>query len=194
VEKRKGLSKKIRFEIFKRDEFACQYCGRTPPSIILEVDHIVAVANGGTDDLINLITACFDCNRGKGAGDLKKVLPSTKTQLESEKERHAQVEEYNKFLLMRRKFNDEQITELGHYWFNQIYPKQRDEYVFGTKRELSIKRFLKSLTFAEILDSIDIAFSRVPNKSDYDDKTWRYFCGICWNMIKSQSVSDEATE
>lgn len=34
--KRKPLSKRIRFEVFKRDSFTCQFCGRTPPEVILE--------------------------------------------------------------------------------------------------------------------------------------------------------------
>ena len=38
--KRKGLSKKIRFEVFKRDRFTCQYCGSQAPQAILVVDHV----------------------------------------------------------------------------------------------------------------------------------------------------------
>lgn len=63
---RKPLSKKMRFEVFKRDKFTCQYCGRMSPDVILEVYHIKPVAEGGTNDLINLVTSCRDCNRGKG--------------------------------------------------------------------------------------------------------------------------------
>ena len=29
--KRKAISKKMRFEVFKRDKFTCQYCGRSVP-------------------------------------------------------------------------------------------------------------------------------------------------------------------
>ena len=36
---RKPLSKKIRFEVFKRDAFTCQYCGQMAPDVLLEVDH-----------------------------------------------------------------------------------------------------------------------------------------------------------
>ena len=45
--KRKALSQKIRFEVFKRDSFTCQYCGRKAPDVVLQVDHIVPVAKGG---------------------------------------------------------------------------------------------------------------------------------------------------
>lgn len=70
-----GLSKRTRFEVFKRDGFTCQYCGQTPPTVILEVDHINPRANGGTDVVINLITACFDCNRGKADKKLGDIHP-----------------------------------------------------------------------------------------------------------------------
>lgn len=66
---RKNLSKKIRFEVFKRDMFKCQYCGKSPikdQDVVLEVDHIVPVAEGGSNEMINLVTSCWDCNRGKG--------------------------------------------------------------------------------------------------------------------------------
>ncbi len=63
--KRKGISAKLRFEIFKRDSFTCQYCGRMAPDVLLEVDHIQPVSKGGTNDIVNLVTACRECNRGK---------------------------------------------------------------------------------------------------------------------------------
>lgn len=41
-----SISKKIRFEVFKRDHFRCCYCGSAPPSVILEVDHIDPKSKG----------------------------------------------------------------------------------------------------------------------------------------------------
>lgn len=64
--RRKPITKKLRFEVFKRDAFTCQYCGRMAPDVILDVDHINPVSNGGDNDIVNLITSCKDCNRGKG--------------------------------------------------------------------------------------------------------------------------------
>lgn len=48
---RKPISKMLRFEVFKRDSFTCQYCGNMAPDIILEVDHINPVKNGGNKDI-----------------------------------------------------------------------------------------------------------------------------------------------
>lgn len=54
---------KIRAEIFRRDNYTCQYCsvrgGR------LECDHIIPVSRGGLTLESNLVTACFTCNRSK---------------------------------------------------------------------------------------------------------------------------------
>ncbi len=57
----------LRYEIIERDNSTCVYCGRKPPEVSLEVDHVLAVSNGGTNDPENLVTACYDCNAGKGA-------------------------------------------------------------------------------------------------------------------------------
>ena len=57
----------IRWAVLERDGFACQYCGQFAPVVRLEVDHVVAFADGGTDELSNLVTACYACNRGKEA-------------------------------------------------------------------------------------------------------------------------------
>lgn len=67
-----GVSKKVRFAVFNRDNFTCQYCGRKPPLVVLQCDHQVPVARGGSDDPSNLITACFDCNNGKSDTPLAK--------------------------------------------------------------------------------------------------------------------------
>lgn len=64
--RRKSTGKRLRFEVFKRDHFTCQYCGAQPPDIVLVVDHFSAVASGGETTIENLISACEPCNQGKG--------------------------------------------------------------------------------------------------------------------------------
>lgn len=63
--KRKPIGKKLRFEVFKRDAFACQYCGSAAPAVVLHVDHITPVSKGGSNEMMNLVTACAACNSGK---------------------------------------------------------------------------------------------------------------------------------
>lgn len=60
------VSTRLRFKVFMRDGFTCQYCGKTPQDgIKLEADHVVAYSNGGETILENLKTACWACNNGK---------------------------------------------------------------------------------------------------------------------------------
>jgi len=58
----------VRQYVFERDRFQCQNCGRSSlhdATVKLNVDHIIAVANGGSDDLSNLQTLCDRCNQQK---------------------------------------------------------------------------------------------------------------------------------
>ena len=59
------LGKRLRFEVFERDKFTCQYCGKQPPDVMLHVDHIIPRAAGGSNDPENLRTSCMACNIGK---------------------------------------------------------------------------------------------------------------------------------
>lgn len=58
---------KLRFRILERDNFTCQYCGRTPQDgAKLVIDHIIPFSKDGKTISENLITSCFECNAGKG--------------------------------------------------------------------------------------------------------------------------------
>jgi len=67
--KRQGISLKTRHQVFERDGFRCCDCGASPQrdGVVLHVDHKIAVANGGSNELNNLRTLCRDCNAGKSA-------------------------------------------------------------------------------------------------------------------------------
>src|ERR1039457_6499184 len=63
---RVAVSKRLRYEVFRRDNHACRYCGATAPDVKLTIDHVVPKALGGSDtDPANLVTACEPCNAGK---------------------------------------------------------------------------------------------------------------------------------
>lgn len=63
---REHIKASKRFKVLSRDNFTCQYCGKKPPEAKLEIDHINPISNGGDNRLENLLTSCFECNRGKG--------------------------------------------------------------------------------------------------------------------------------
>lgn len=112
----------MRFEIFKRDNFTCRYCGRKSPEVVLEVDHIVAVANGGQTDPINLATSCWECNRGKSAIPLAEIMtgedPHDRAVLILESKR--QLEEYNEVLRAERAQRIADHDDLFDYWTSHV--------------------------------------------------------------------------
>ena len=61
-----SISASLRFEVLRRDNFACTYCGRKPPEVKLHVDHVIPYSKGGLTALENLRAACQECNIGKG--------------------------------------------------------------------------------------------------------------------------------
>lgn len=68
--------KDIRFSrvnIYARDGFRCQYCGKKFESRDLSFDHVVPKRYGGKTEWTNIVTACCRCNRIKGGRTLKEV-------------------------------------------------------------------------------------------------------------------------
>jgi HNH endonuclease len=66
--KEKYITKSMRFDVLKRDNFKCRLCGASPaddPKVRLQVDHIIPVSKGGETFFSNLQTLCRDCNLGK---------------------------------------------------------------------------------------------------------------------------------
>ncbi len=61
------VSRRLRFEVLRRDEHTCRYCGVSAPDAPLTVDHIIPTTLGGNDDPSNLATACAPCNAGKSS-------------------------------------------------------------------------------------------------------------------------------
>lgn len=118
---RKPLSVRTRFEVFKRDDFTCRYCFRRTPAVVLEIDHVVPVADGGSNDPMNLVTACWECNAGKSATPLSEVItgedPHDRAVTLLEKQR--QLREYDAVLanlLAEREFN---AQDLLNWWCDQ---------------------------------------------------------------------------
>ncbi len=78
VAKRRRVTPKLKQMIMERDNYTCQICGISKgfcdelypglgEYLLLEIDHIKSIANGGTSDPENLQTLCWKCNRIKGS-------------------------------------------------------------------------------------------------------------------------------
>lgn len=179
---RNSLSKRLRFEVFKRDGFRCVYCGRTPPDVTLEADHVVPESAGGPTDTGNLVTSCFDCNRGKADVSLK-IRPECVTEInEMERDKVDQMREYNLWLLQQKEELDQMAMTLSDHWIAMNGGNVKKECLWPSEF-VGVKRFLKRLSLAFCLEAVEIAYAKFP----WNRKTqWKYFCGICWREIKKK--------
>lgn len=176
--KRAAISKKKRFDIFKRDGFKCQYCGAHPPDVALHVDHIHPVAEGGTNEIENLVTSCEPCNLGKGARLLSVTPKSLAMQAKEVAEREEQLRGYQEILEARRDRIEDELWRVAEV----IEPGSSKS---GMKLDWlsSIKKFNAELGLHDVLDAAEIARSYYP----YGGKrAFLYFCGICWNRIRAK--------
>jgi len=67
---RPPIVKFSRINVYTRDHFQCQYCGRRYPEDDLSLDHVVPQWMGGRKCWGNIVTCCLKCNRKKGGRTL----------------------------------------------------------------------------------------------------------------------------
>jgi cytochrome c553 len=156
MSERKSLSPKIRFEVFKRDRFTCQYCGGKAPDVVLHCDHIQPVADGGANDLMNLVTACAGCNGGKGARSLDdmSVVERQRRQIEELEERRQQLEMMLKWREGLADISQQQADAVAAHIASKSHFTPNDNGL-GTIRKWSKKYQLNAL-----LDAIDASFEQ----------------------------------
>lgn len=148
---RKPIPKSVRFEVFKRDSFTCQYCGAKSPDVVLHVDHINPVANGGDNEIVNLITSCEPCNLGKGAKELddQSALAKQRAQLDELNERREQLEMMVEWRQALVDLDGAAVDKLEEA-FNQRTGKWFSDY-----GRAGARKWLKRYTFAELLEALD---------------------------------------
>lgn len=184
---RKSLSKKIRFEVFKRDSFTCQYCGKSAPDVVLEIDHINPVANGGNNGILNLITACYDCNRGKGKRliDDNNEISKQKEQLDLMNEKRNQFK-----LLIKWKEELNQLLETQIDYIDSLFRRYNKSITEYGRNQ--IKNFIKKFGFEEVLESTEISFNQY-YKTDADmHKVFDFIPKIC--AIRKRQKDDPILE
>jgi len=60
-----NIPPEVRHYVFQRNNYQCQSCGKTKQETALEIDHIIPIANGGSNDMSKLQTLCHTCNKRK---------------------------------------------------------------------------------------------------------------------------------
>lgn len=169
------VSKRTRFEVLKRDNHTCRYCGGVAPDAILTIDHVVPVTLGGSDDPSNLVAACRDCNYGKAstapdgplvedvAQDALRWSAAMKLAAQRVSSRGKPLRDYVEYMedVVRSMLDLEDLPDDWRDSLGQFYRA-------GLPREM----------FEQAV-AISVGKSSVGWRNK-----WRYACGVAWTMTR----------
>lgn len=171
-----AVSRRLRFEILKRDNYSCRYCGAKAPDVTLTVDHVIPTALGGGDEPNNLITACEPCNSGKSSvapesGLVEDVDAAALLWAKA-------MEQANEIRRQELGDLDRMLNDFDLYWRHGL----TGEFDYGRPHNWdgSLATFLQNgLSLGDLQRYVDVAFTSKASPR----MVWRYFCGCCWNEI-----------
>lgn len=172
-----AVSRRLRFEVLRRDGHTCRYCGAKAPDVALTVDHVIPTTLGGSDDPANLVTACQPCNAGKTS-----IAPGAPlvADVEADALRWAKaLETAAWYRSIDRQVMDDEVAEFDGVWCAWHANATGKEVPRDAGWEDSIERFISlGLTQDEMKKLVRVAMNKVASVD-----AWRYFCGCCWRAI-----------
>lgn len=177
-----AVTKRLRFEILRRDNFACRYCGASAPEVKLTVDHVKPKALGGTDDPSNLVTACAGCNSGKSSSapdaplvaDVETDALRWAAAMRRAAEIQWQAEDEIKWI----------CSGVTAHWNNWTLDADGSTLPRPDDWEASIRQLLAAgIDEDEFEDIIRIAMNA---PGVLPRNRWRYFCGVCWRRLEDR--------
>lgn len=189
MSKRKGLSRKVRFDVFKRDSFTCQYCGDKAPDVILHVDHIDPVKEGGDNNILNLITSCQPCNAGKGATRISdnSTVIKQRAQLDDLAERRSQLE----MMMLWR----EELDLINDYRISKLVASIQEYFhcKINENGKTKLRKWAKKYAADQILDAADICRDQYLEfgkdghpTNESTNKAFNYIPRVCACRIKEK--------
>lgn len=183
-----AVSKRLRYEVMRRDNFTCRYCGKKAGETELTIDHVVPVALGGDDQPTNLVTACAGCNAGKSASSpdqpLVENVSDDALRWSKAMERAAAVQggQRDKVQAFVKAVDAEWCDWKSAAGEGESLPRPANW-------ESSLENFYRSgLTVEDVAPLIKVTMTRT---GLYNNKLWRYFCGCCWNLIRERQAIAE---
>lgn len=166
---------RTRWEIFERDKFTCRWCFATGEGVVLELDHITPVVNGGTNDFNNLVTACHTCNAGKGGWE-PAYMPA---------HLQKQVNTVDESKVMEEGFID---------YLQDMFSRAVTPIVFNAKQRADLKQFRKFVEAGQMEWAIYATQVRMKRDPIYDPlhDPWKYLCRVLYDL-KDKNKKQQAT-
>lgn len=172
-----AVSKRLRYEILRRDDHTCRYCGGKAPDVALTVDHVQPTALGGTDLPENLVAACKDCNSGKTS-----MKPGSDLVDDVSADAFRWAERMHELLL--KAAGDLELLK----WDRAIFVQKWERYRVGGEPlampldwTATFDRFNALHVPMDLLEHA-IETAMVSTRVKHEDK-FRYMCGVIWRTI-----------
>jgi hypothetical protein len=179
-----AVSRRLRYEILRRDNHQCRYCGATAPDVPLTVDHVTPVALGGSDDPTNLVTACKDCNAGKSSSNPDQPLVDDVSADALRWGRAMQAAADQR--VADRRALDSIVAQFDQAWLGWSVgtPEDRQPVPRDPNWRASIYRFIEAGLEAETM----IGLARDAMECDVlkAEFVWRSFCRRSWDEITAR--------
>lgn len=174
-----AVTKRTRYEVLRRDNHACRYCGAAAPDVKLTVDHVTPTALGGADAPSNLVAACANCNAGKASTNPDAALVAD---VRDDALRFAELTRQAYSVLVERAGErDDYIEEFAQAWDYNVPDGWRGS--VGRWHSMGVPIEL-------ILDAAERA-QDIPRRFSGSGR-FSYMCGIVWNQVST--VTEEADE
>jgi len=172
-----AISKRLRFEILRRDNHTCRYCGASAPDVKLVIDHVIPDVLGGKTEPANLVAACEPCNSGKTS-----VAPGAPLvdDVAQDAFRWGRAMELAASLDYRsREMRDGCREDFLAAWNNWVFGFKNERWELPVDWPTTIDRLYEAgLNTDDIEDAVDVSM-RAFNVRD----RWRYFCGVAWKAV-----------
>lgn len=182
-----AVTKRTRYEVLKRDNHTCRYCGGAAPDVKLTVDHVTPLALGGSDSPDNLVAACRDCNAGKSSTSPDASLVEDVKQLDLKWA--GAMRRVAAARGRQRKKRTAYVDQFDTAW-KGWHTYRGDPIPRPEGWRTSIERFYDlGVPIEEVTHCVRVACG---NDRIYADDTFRYFAGCVWRVVKD--MQDAAKE
>ena len=186
-----AVSKRLRFEILRRDNHTCQYCGEKAPDVTLHVDHVVPVTLGGSDKPDNLVAACKDCNLGKTSVPAGAPLVSAVGKMAAS----YALDLTERMTIIRAELerDDDYLEEFEDAWNAWKYTGTDRRAPLPPDHKNSIYRWSKMGVPIRLVErAIGIAMTKQGLRGEFPEFT--YMAGIVWRTLNEADVPADLTE
>lgn len=187
-----AVTKRVRFEVLRRDNHTCQYCGEKAPNVILHIDHVMPKVLGGDDTPGNLVTACRDCNAGKTS-----IMPdSPLVQGLSEKAAAYALGMQDKMTRFRQDLEslEDYVEEFDSIW-NNWYSGGDPDNKLPKPADYKMSLFgwlIKGVPTSAFELAIPVAMKKESLRGECGE--FQYMAGIIQNMLNSREIDMTVTK